>query len=581
MANVPVTLVFVLLLASFAVEHAASAVDNALMVAQDDTPKESEHEDKAASARARSDSVELYHKQYAQAEQDFEALHAKYTENNAVFSKLKKQARLLAHELDNMRHGARYKATKLKLRQVERQARSSRNGLLKLGKEIKDSKHDLLAKYAFNHQVAVSTATSFAQRNNQITRKLDYARSQVGQQRTKLAAELHRFTTLAKPRPEFVPLTKRATARAKVVVEDRRAQVIHDKQALKDMKAAVLKAAKGSKMQKKRAAEAYKLAENSVEIANQNLEKAVKVVRTRETELETVKKQITKAPPSVCDSGFGSAKADCGSILGFMREDLDALKMKSKKLTLQGADKGTIGEVVAEVSDLTNKMVTAKDDKSKCLAAADDTFRQCKLALFNKKETSTDIVNLEKEQKELAKTKRYADEDAITNKNMLASMTNHVNKDRRPVMPQGVFQYDNTVWYVNSDGQKQLVQYPTPPCHRASRGITPANFEDAPGMSLYLGKEESTKACEGPAYDSLGDTTIYAHCKCNGVTDPHSNSGGKCARWGPAKKAWCFVSHRCQYPGASPLRKDGGTVPSYNKVLEDCPQEDQDLVKSF
>jgi len=222
--------------------------------------------------------------------------------------------------------------------------------------------------------------------------------------------------------------------------------------------------------------------------------------------------------------------------------------------------------------DLKKALKAAQTEQQECSKRAKKVKSSCLMALTAFNAANKDVGQFKVEANKLSTTLANAKHEEKIQTAYETMMINHVNKNRKEDKPNGIFRYKNTVWYVNKDGKKQMVQFPTPPCARATNGIHPANFEDETVKKLYLDNDDSSKACKGPAYQGMGDPSLFAKCKCNGAVDG-KNQGASCGKWGAATKAWCFVSSECLYPKALPEREDAGQVPSYSKAMQDCKEE--------
>merc|ERR1712072_1494720 len=135
----------------------------------------------------------------------------------------------------------------------------------------------------------------------------------------------------------------------------------------------------------------------------------------------------------------------------------------------------------------------------------------------------------------------------------------------------GLFLSDNAVFYINSQGLKTLVQFPTIECKKATAGIDPESFDDAKHEFYFLDQKASKLACEGPAYTNVEDPSVYSNCECLGVKDD-DNRGSTCTAWTAGKSPWCFVNNACAHPDATPKYEDepDRRLPKNTKILTTC-----------
>ena len=237
-------------------------------------------------------------------------------------------------------------------------------------------------------------------------------------------------------------------------------------------------------------------------------------------------KQQTRAkpPPNECDKGLDATLKQCEIPVDILGKELatlkkargQALQKKAEALrsTLQAPEE--VVELIQvgtsrpkTISEVGDELATATSAKVNCIAKAKKVKFSCFKALTAFNAANKDVAHFKGEADKISTTLANAKHDEKIQTVYEKMIINHVNKNRKEVKPNGIFRYKNTVWYVNTDGKKQMVQYPTPPCARAMDGIHPANFEDASVKKLYLNIDDSTKACKGPVYQGMGDPSLF------------------------------------------------------------------------
>merc|ERR1711998_461124 len=232
-------------------------------------------------------------------------------------------------------------------------------------------------------------------------------------------------------------------------------------------------------------------------------------------------------------------------------------------------------EAASEVKQLDAKSQSDKAEKAKakavCNVRAKAAFDACEQKLKEKKKAEAALKIAKKEAKENAATLATAKAAAKQAKQMKATLQNHISQP--PVKkshPKGLFLHDNAVWYVNGEGKKSLVKYPTRSCEKASLGVIPEAFEDAQAKKLFLDQQASKNACEGPAYVSKV-VDQYANCECSGIANK-LGEGKKCQRWGSHKEPWCFVPSACAFPKVASTAGETA-IPPGSKIVFGCREK--------
>lgn len=361
------------------------------------------------------------------------------------------------------------------------------------------------------------------------------------------------------------------------VVDEGGAALDQVKADLKDLKSKVkddkagLKAAKQVLNQARKSGSQKKIKEASKSFHKQRREFAqdVKKIKRREAGISKLQKVLgvsAKQPPpvlSVCDKSFEETTSKCyqsaekrvkaGDIIGTILAE-DKVKARRSKAELI-KERNQIKKLAAECKEKAEKART----ECKKIQAKLERQKQEEASIRSKlKETAAAVASAEAVKK-------------VSQKHM-AQVKKLLNQKKEEVNPiTGLFLYDDAVFYVNSQGVKSLVQFPTIDCQKATAGIDPHTFDDAKSDNYYLDEKASKLACEGPAYSNVDDPTVYCHCECLGINDDRKQ-GGKCSVWTENKAPWCFVNHRCAHPHVAEKYEDSPqkSLPPNTAILHGC-----------
>jgi len=370
--------------------------------------------------------------------------------------------------------------------------------------------------------------------------------------------------TLAKQETELSSKSKVAALdQVKADLKDLKSKVKDDK--------AGLKAAKQVLNQAKKSGSQNKIKEASQRFHKQRKEFAqdVKKIKRQEAGISKLQKVLgvsAKKPPpvlSVCDKSFEETTSKCyqsaekrvkaGDIIGTILAQ-DKVKTRRSK-----------AELIKERSQI-------KKLAAECKEKAEKARTECKKIQAKLERQKQEEASIRSKMKETAVAVASAEAVKKVSQKHMAQVKKLLNQKKEEVNPiTGLFLYDNAVFYVNSQGVKSLVQFPTVDCQKATAGIDPHTFDDAKSDNYYLDEKASNLACEGPAYSNVEDPSVYCHCECLGINDDRKQ-GGKCSVWTENKEPWCFVNHRCAHPNVADKYEDSPqkSLPPNTAILHGC-----------